>query len=221
MNRRWCVRVGLAVFAAVWMTCDVQAETAAALVVEKRGASEPEFAPYSEIPIASSVSLSPGTTFVFVHYGTCRTVTVLGGKVTFQALTYSVTGESSSQEIPTPCPRTVRLKGAGETTGITLRSSPASFELSTTPTFLLIGPAAGDFATIRVSQADRVLLDAPLAGRSFHWPMGTAPLAANADYEMTLVPRAVGQTPMTVKFRVEASTAAASDHPLTLIRIEQ
>src|SRR5438034_303628 len=95
-SRRVCGLV-LALFTSPWMACEVHAQAAAALVLDKQGTSKPELSPYSEIPDGGSVSLSPQTKLVFVHYGTCRTVTVVGGRVTFRAETYSVTGASWPQ----------------------------------------------------------------------------------------------------------------------------
>src|SRR3989442_6518548 len=80
---------------------------------------------------------------------------------------------------------------------------------------------SGDFMTVRISQGDRVLLDAPLAGRSFRWPVGRTPLEIDADYEITLLPRVQGQAPARMKFRVEDLAAGPSAHSPTLIRVEE
>ncbi len=193
------------------------AQNASALVLEKTGATVPEVQPYSEIAVGATVSLPPGARLVFLHYQTCRTVTAVGGTVAFGGLAYTITGGSRPQEVLTPCPPTVRLRG--DTAGMVMRSISPEVRLSPSPTFALVGARADDFAAVRVSQGGTTLLEAPLSGRGFHWPAGTAPLVANTDYELVLVPKAGGKTPVTLKFRTERGTSKVPGD-LTLISVD-
>jgi hypothetical protein len=219
MGAVWRLTLGITVLASLWIPSGADAQNASALVLEKSGATTPEVQPYSEIAVGATLSLPPRTRLVFLHYQTCRTVTVVGGKVAFEAYTYTITG-GSKEEVRTPCPPTVRLRGQGEVAGTLMRSIVPGVRLSTSPTFVLVGDRADDFAAVRVSQAGATLLEAPLAGRGFRWPTGAAPLASNADYELVLVPKAEGRPQITVKFRAEGEAATAAGAQLTLISVD-
>ncbi len=138
--------------------------------------------------------------------------------MTFGRLIYTITGGSKPEEVRTPCPPTVRVKG-GENAGLVMRHSP-EVRPSLSPTFALAGGHADDFAAVRVSQGGTKLLEAPLSGRGFRWPAGTAPLVANTDCELVLVPKADGKTQVTLKFRTERGTATAAGDHLTLISVD-
>jgi hypothetical protein len=196
------------------------AQNASALVLEKTGTTVPEVQPYSEIAVGTTVSLQPGARLVFLHYQTCRTVTAVGSTVMFGGLTYTVTGGSTPKEVRTPCPPTVRLRGQSEMAGVLMRSISPEVRLSLSPAFVLVGARADDFAAVRVSQGDTRLLEAPLTGRGFRWPAGTAPLVANTDYELVLVPKADGKTQVTLKFRTERGTSPVAGDHLTLISVD-
>lgn len=203
------------------ITCEAQAQTFSALVLEKRGASQPELLPYTEVPVGSSVSLSPGTKLVFLHYQTCSTVTVLGGKVTFNADAYSVTGGATPKEVKTPCPRVVRLKGDGQPAGIVVRSISPTIHLTTAPAFVLTGPRADEFSAVLISQRSQTVVEAPLTGRRFLWPGDKPALAPNADYDLILVPKGPAKARVTIRFRAQAEARSLSDDQLTLISIEE
>jgi hypothetical protein len=200
------------------------AQNASALVLEKTGTTVPEVQPYSEIAVGTTVSLQPGARLVFHHYQTCRTVTTVGGTVAFGGLTYTITGGSTPQEVQTSCPRTARV--GGENAGTVMRfhggGQGLSFipRLSLSPVFALVGARADDFAAVRVSHGGTMLLEAPLSGRDFRWPAGTAPLVANTDYELVLVPKVEGKTQVTLKFRTERGTPTAAGDYRTLIKVD-
>jgi hypothetical protein len=216
-------RVGLALALCLFLstTCEAQAQIFSALVLEKRGASEPEFQPFTEVPVGSSVSLSPGTKLVFLHYQTCTTVTVLGGKVTFSADAYSVTGGATPKEVRTPCPRVVRLKGDGQPAGIMIRSISPMLHLTTAPAFVLTGPRADEFSAVLISRRGETVLEASLTGRRFLWPIDKIPLAANADYDLILVPKGAAKARVTIRFTTQTQPRPLSDDQLTLISIEE
>ena len=210
----------IAVLALLCVPSGADAQNASALVLEKSGATTPEVQPYSEIAVGATVSLSSGARLVFLHYQTCRTVTVVGSKVAFGTYTYTITGGSKPEEVRTPCPPTVRLRGQGEVAGTLMRSIVPGVRLSLSPTFALVGERADDFAAVRVSRGGTRLLEAPLAGRGFRWPREAAPLVANADYELVLVPKAADKAGVTVKFRAEGEAPTAAGDQLTLISVD-
>ena len=213
------VALGLGLLAGVLLR-DAHAQAGSALVLEKNGRSEPELQPYSEIRDGSTVSLTPGARLVFLHYGTCRIVTVVGGRIAMAAHTYTVTGAPRPHEVRAPCPQKARLKDETDTAGVTARAGPPALRLSATPTFVLTGSRADEFATVRISRGETALMEAPLAGRKFGWPADAAPLAAD-DYEVAFVPRAPGKPPMIMRFRVEGERPAPSGQPVTLIQVEE
>lgn len=215
---RW-LALGVAALTWLCVPSNADAQNASALVLEKSGATTPEVQPYSEVAVGATVSLSSGARLVFLHYQTCRTVTVVGGQVAFAAYTYTITG-GNKQEVRTPCPPTVRLRGQGEVAGTLMRSIVPGVRLSISPTFVLVGDRADDFAAVRVAQAGTTLLEAPLAGRGFRWPTGAAPLVANGDYELVLVPKATDKAGVTVTFRAEGEAPTAAGGQLTLISVD-
>jgi len=220
MGTRGRLTLTIAVLALLGIPGGADAQNASALVLEKNGVTTPEVQPYSEVAVGATLSLQSGTRLVFLHYQTCRTVTVVGGKVAFAAYTYTITGGSKPQEVRTPCPPTVRLRGQGEVAGTLMRSIVPGVRLSTSPAFVLVGDRADDFAAVRVSQGGTILLESPLAGRGFRWPTGAAPLVANADYELVLVPKAADKAGVTVTFRAEGEAPTAAGDQLTLISVD-
>lgn len=210
------LKLVITLLALLWVPSVAEAQTASALVLEKSGATVPDVQPYTEVAVGTTVSLGSSTKLVFLHYLSCRTVTVVGGHVAFGAYTYTATGGGRPQELRTPCPPMVRLRGQGEVAGVLMRSISPNVRLSVTPSFVLVGERADDFATVRVSRGEATLLEASLAGRGFRWPSGTAPLAVNTDYDLLLVPKAKDQTRVTVRFRTEGQDA----DQLTLISVD-
>lgn len=104
--------------------------------------------------------------------------------------------------------------------GVLMRTISPEVRLSISPTFALVGARADDFAAVRVSQGGTALLESPLTGRGFRWPAGAAPLVANTDYELVLVPKAGDKTQVTLKFRTERGTSTAAGDQLTLISVD-
>jgi hypothetical protein len=197
------------------------AQTASALVLETKGGTQPQLAPYSEIPAGGRVVLPRGAKLVFLHYATCRTVAIVGGTVTFAGDTYTIQGGTTEVESRTQCPRTVRLSAEYQTGGTVLRGLPGNaLTLSPQPSFVLVGKRAGDFASVRIAQGDREVLAAPLDGRQFHWPSQAPPLTAERPYELVLVPRNTGARPVTKQFRVQAAGSQSSSAGMTLLQVD-
>ena len=202
----------------------------AALVLEASGESVPVMQPFSEIPANTMVSLAPGAKLVFLHYRTCRTVAITGGMISFSAEGYFQRGGTKQFDVQRPCPRTIRLKASAEMTGGVIRSDQQGAPplqpiqpvvvLSTQPAFVLVGPRASDFASVRVSHAGQVVLEAPLEGRRFRWPTGAAPLVAEAEYELTLIPKTTGAAAPTLKFAASAQSSYEPGETNALISLD-
>ena len=142
--------LSLALLAWLGLLSQAVAQSGSALVLEKTGATAPDVQPYSEVPVGVTVSLQPGARLVFLHYQTCRTVTAVGGTVTFGGLTYTITGGNKPEEVRTPCPPTVRLRGQSEMAGVLMRTISPEVRLSLSPVFALVGARADDFASVRL-----------------------------------------------------------------------
>ena len=206
--------------ASLGVPSDAVAQSGSALVLERTGVIVPDVQPYSEIAVGVTVTLQTGARLVFLHYQTCRTVTAVGSTVAFGGLSYTITGGSKPEEVRSPCPPIIRMRGQGEMAGVVMRTISPEVRLSVLPVFALVGARADDFASVRVSQGGTMLVDAPLTGRGFRWPAGAAPLVANSDYELALVPKGMGKTQITVRFRAERATSTAAGDHLTLISVD-
>jgi hypothetical protein len=198
-------------------------QTPSALVLEVRGNSNPPLQPYSEMPAGSTVSLSKTSQLVFVHYTTCRTVTVMGGTVTFAVDTYTLAGENERSVARSPCPRTVILQESeGRMAGSLARGTPfnPSLSLSPQPSFLLVGKRASDFTSIKVSKDDREVLQSPFDGKWFRWPKGVAPLTKGEVYHLSLVPKTGNGAQVIAPFTVIGASSRAASEELMLVRVD-
>src|SRR2546423_3275497 len=80
------------------------AQAPAGLVLEATGTISPAVRPYTEITGGTTLALSGGAKLVFVHYQSCKTVTVVGGAVTIQPASYAAK-DGKQSDVSTPCPR--------------------------------------------------------------------------------------------------------------------
>lgn len=216
------VLLAFIIFASHLVSQVAQAQTPSALVLEKSGATVPEIQPYSEIPSGATISLRANARIVFVHYRQCQTVAVVGGTIKFGAETYAITGGKKESEARTPCPRKVTLRAGGEMAGVLTRSglSGVVLKLTSQPNFVLVGGRADDFASVRVLKEEKALLEARLDGRLFRWPADAAPLSADEDYEMVLIPKLSGASQVKLRFFVAAPSDSAQSEGMVLIRVE-
>lgn len=189
-----------------------------ALILEVQGATQPALRPYREVMARTRVSLGTDGRLVFLDYWTCRTVTVVGGSVAFAAgAPPRIEGSAQRTDARGQCPRRVAASGAGA--GVMLRSaSPMVLTLPPTPSFVLIGSRADEFASVRLLHRDREVLAARLDGARFQWPAGAPPLVPAEDHTLVLLPKS-GGAPVTLSFRTGAATPGP-DEPLTLITVD-
>ena len=205
----------------VWGHGITWAQPPSALVLETSGPGIPGVRPYDEILGDANISLPVGARLVFLHYHTCRTVTVVGGRIRFDAETYAIVGGTKESDARTPCPRTVTVKPGGEMAGALIRSlGSAGLSTSSRPTFVVAGPRAEDFASVRVSRGDTIVLEAPLEGRRFRWPSTAEPLAAGPEYELVFIPTIAGAVPVRLKLMIPPSPVEPASETLTVIRLQ-
>ena len=64
------------------------------------------------------------------------------------------------------------------------------------------------------------MLEAPLDGRRFRWPIGAEPLAKHTEYELTFVSSIARAVPVAMRFMATAPTVHPAGEALTLISAE-
>jgi hypothetical protein len=188
---------------------------AVALVLEVDGPVTPALRPYREILSGTTVSLTKDGRLVFLNYANCRTLTVVGGSVTFtRGPTPILKGAATRADVRGQCPRKFSATGADAAT-VLREASGAAVATSATPQFILVGRRAEEFAGIRIKSGNRELLSRPLTGPRFSWPADVPPLAPGT-YALDLRPKVSGAAAVTVNF--EASTRIPE--AFTLITID-
>ena len=190
---------------------------AVALVLEVAGPVTPALRPYREIASGTTVSLGDEGRLVFLYYASCRTLTVVGGSVTFTGGPAPILkGAATRADVRGQCPR--KFSATGSDAAVVMRGGPtASVGTSTTPDFILVGRHADDFAAIRIQAGGaEVVVARPLDGPRFRWPADVSPLAPGR-YALDLVPRSPDIGPVTVNFE---ATATRPPEVLTLITVD-
>jgi hypothetical protein len=208
--------MGMAALVGGVVPADAQPPTpAVALVLDVAGSVTPALRPYREIHSGTTVSLPDGGRLVFLYYASCRTLTVVGGSVTFTGGPAPILkGAATRADVRGQCPRKFSATGSDAATVLRGGSSAGLFT-STTPEFILVGRRAEEFATVRIKSGDRELLARPLAGPRFSWPTDVPALAPGA-YAIDLRPKVSGAASVTVNFEATAPIPQA----FTLITID-
>ena len=217
--------VGLALLAALVSPLVIvsawSAEAPVGLVLETSGSITPAVRSFTEIPGGTALALAESARLVFVHYQTCRTITVVGGTVTITSGSYITKGGKQSEE-RTPCPKKVSVRGGGELGGVVYRSVTASrgLTLPAEAAFVLSGHRAADFVTARITRDGGVVAEGPIRDQVFRWPAGTTPLSPDTAFELTLVPTRAEERPVTIRFATPAVPAPPSQAPLVVIGVD-
>ena len=195
----------------------VQAQTATALVLDVSGTTTPRLESYGEILGNPTIRLVKKARLTFLHYDSCRMVTVVGGSLTFGPGTYTLTGGSTAQDNQVDCPKRVNV--LGNAAAVQLRGR-TKLTMATQLTFVLVGQHAGDFVALRVSQGGVVVLETPVRGRRVQWPPTVPPLAVDTECEVLLIPAASSASPVSVIFTVIDTVANAAGPAITLLSVE-
>lgn len=193
-------------------------DTPTALALDITGPSKPEIEPFSELLKSDKITLGPNTVLEFIHYASCQSVTVQGGRLSFSNQRYFLKGGQILDQKRTECPKSVALSGASQIGGIVLRnnSGRTTLRVSTKPSFVLIGKQGATYTAIRVTQNDKLVLEGALNDRVFHWPDSVAALKKGTSYTVVLTPEA-GGTPR--QFSLKASSSRKKS-AMTLIRLD-
>jgi|RhiMetdeSRZDD1v2_1073273.scaffolds.fasta_scaffold69515_2 hypothetical protein len=217
-TRRDVTLIGALAVAGVLFPAVAAAQGGAALVLETSGV--PGVRPYSELRPGASVILGSSARLVFLHYATCRTVTLEGGRVTLAADSYTVAGGAGVRETPTACPRLVTRRSSGDVVvgGVVTRSLGPTLALPPAPELVLVGARAGDYALARIAGENGEPHEVGLEGPRLRWPAGVPPLTVGGVYELRLVPSRGDGRAVTLRFQVTRPQAA--QEPITVIHVE-
>lgn len=162
----------------------------AALALDVDGSTVPPVEPFTELERNQIIQLDPGATMGFMHYATCQSVTVKGGRLSFSKQRYFLKGGKIVNAQRAECPKRVAFKGASQIGGAILRSSnvASALRISTKPSFVFVGNQDAKFKSIRVNQGAKTLLEGAIRGPVFHWPDGASALESGKSYAVTLMP---------------------------------
>lgn len=181
------IAVAIALSSALSAAADAQStEPAVALVLEVRGATEPQLKPYHELRAGDRVNLARNAQLVVLHYDrTCRTITIDGGSVRFMKRGEPDVqgGVASARE--GKCLR--RLEARSTAGAIVMRGAAA--KIATSPAFIIGGARGTQVGKLRVLEGDQVVFESPVNSAQFHWPMTAAGLPANQHYVIEFLAR--------------------------------
>ncbi len=186
-----------------------------ALVLEFEGTSEPEIEPFIELESNSRYLLTEGTRLVFQHYGTCDTVTVVGGRISFTEQRFLVRRGKVVDVKRERCPVATTLGKDARLGGVLMRGKPGGgLKLGPRPRLVFTGAKRAEYERLRILKDGAIVLEAPLEGGRFDWPETAAPLAPGRGYVLEVVP-ADGSKAPSREFEVKGRGKA----PLTVFRL--
>lgn len=190
----------------------------AALALDIIGSTVPPVEPFTELGRKQKIQLDPGTTMEFMHYASCQSVTIKGGRLSFSKQRYFLKGGKILDTQRAECPKSVALKGASQIGGVVLRSSKgkSTVRASLKPSLVLIGGQSGAYKSLRVTQGNKTLLEGEIKGRVFHWPASASPLQKGKTYAISLIPGSGGKTRV---FMLKARPTKKKG-AMTLIRLD-
>lgn len=165
------------------------AADAVALIMSVSGKVSPDIAAYSEISAETAIDLGADGRVSFVHYPSCRQVTVLGGKLTFGTQEVQLIGGTIERETPQKCPKkmSVKVADAGQAAAVRFRSLKIPTDrLSLRPSCVLLGDTARDYNQAQVTRDNKVVASIKLSAPAFSWPAKTAALESNLNYTLVL-----------------------------------
>jgi len=187
-----------------------------ALVVEKKGHTNPDLQPYSEIMAGDSFKVPAGSSLVFIDYLRCTRVTVSGTTVNFSSSGFSTSRSDNRTEERVACPQTLAADSGGDNSSLLMRGLDTLPSVAIRPDFVIIASPGRSFARVSVKDATRTLVDAELHGARFDWPSSAPPLDDGSIYRLVLVPERADDRPLKLSFRAAADSLGA---PQTIVLI--
>jgi len=192
------------------------AQAPSGMVMEVSGGTEPAIQALTEVEPGFTVKLAAGAKLSFVHYQSCKMVSVEGGTVTMRLSAYTVDGKVLSEQ--KRCPKRYALAAGGSTEagGMVLRGAPAT--MSTRPIFLITGTGADSVVSAELRQDGKVVASLPISARRAILPDASPPLPASTDYDLVVKTKAAAE-PITRKFRAVETAVDPFDRS-TVLSIE-
>lgn len=165
------------------------AQQPAALILEAPGGADPSLPAYAEVTAGTYVTLPEDGRLVFVHYRSCRAVTVQGGGVRIDQARYDVVGGRIVADRQQACPQQIRLAANVGTAGALIirgGSTGGAITLSSRPSLVIVGEHAGEFARARIVKGGKPVVELPIENRRLVWPPGQAALDPGEGYSLVL-----------------------------------
>jgi hypothetical protein len=182
------------------------AEAGAGMITNVTGAN---VAPYSEIASGSTIALGSTGSVTFVHYETCREVTVTGGDVTVNANDYKASGKVS--EVQQPCPERVRIASKTAVSGgLVMRGVSKVTELGSSPALAVAGKGAASITTIQFVAEDKSIVTGTVSKGKVTLP---TQLTVGSRYNMQLI--GAGKTQLEMPVQIVASAS-----PLVVLTVD-
>ena len=176
-----------ALAAALFVAPALAAAEPVALAVDLVGKTEPKVELFDELESGQKFTLADDAKLEFLHYTTCQTVIVQGGRLSFSRENFRVRGGKIVDVKRAKCPELIQLAAEGSAAAVTLRSGGGTkVKLRAAPSFVVVGRGARGLKRIKVYRGDRQVLESELEGRKFSWPEGSGQLDAGDDYKFEL-----------------------------------
>lgn len=210
--------VGVAGALVLFASAAAAAGSPVALAVEVRGETEPVLELFSEIMSGDSFQLADDAKIEFLHYLTCQSIIVEGGKVSFSDQNFTVRRGRIVDVKRSKCPQATTLAADGVASGVVMRSGDVKgrLKLGLTPAFVVVGTKADRVVGVRLFKGDRPVFEGPLEGARFRWPEGRAALEKGEDYRIDLVIDGDGEV---LSFAVDLAERRGRA-ALVLVRVE-
>jgi hypothetical protein len=186
-----------------------------ALALEVEGDTDPAIEPFTEIESGASIKLGAQTQIEFLHYTTCQTIVVRGGRVTFTEQQYLVRDGEVVDVTRSKCPEVAAVGKDSAIGGVLMRGAGDGFSIWPRPQFVFVGASRARYTELHVLKGSALLLSAPLTGYRFDWPEAKDPLAAGKDYAIELV--GPDNASKRVQFEVVEHRGTA---PLSVVRLD-
>ena len=183
----------------------------AGLVLSYSGAL-PDLAPYSEIIAGSQFNLGADT-LTFVHYSSCKTVEISGGKISIGAESFKTDG--LTHELQTnQCPEQVVVRASGVSGGVLMRSALIP---SVPPRLMCMvtGLKSKAFSSVQIISENSVIAQIPLTGPRIALPASAPSLRHGKTYTLNFISSA----PTVPSRSVVVQVSSSHDAPLCVLRL--
>ena len=193
------------------------------MVFDVSGPVEPALERFAELSGGGSYQLGASTRLTFVHYRTCRVVSIVGGTIRLDQARYDIIGGRIESEQVQSCPQQYVVPPSGAlagTTGALLLRSGAGDALiiSARPDLIVTGARADDFSSVEIRRDDVAVAQFPLTSRRFVWPRNRDRLAAGRSYRLVLS-RPNGSH-VEIPFTVLESSRSAEPDRILIVRVD-